>query len=398
MKKLLFVYDSMMTGGTTTALLSLLHELNDSEYAVDLLLFEHSGDYLDQIPQQVRLLPEAKRPSKLHLSVSKRKILGTFLNGGFFKAAWAWYKYRNTPKGNLRNILMHYAVPAQVKICAAAEGKYDAAIGFMEGWSAHYVLSKKVCADKKIVWIHPDYQDSYLIPEVDRKALRKATAIVTVAEKCRKNMQSIFPEFRDQIVTIENIVSPELMQLRAKETDPQINGAQVDLCTVCRCDMSVKGLDRMLQAIAQLRDEQLFEDAKWHLIGDGKDMPKVRQLIEMYKLDRYVEAYGAKKNPLPYIKKMDLFVLPSRYEGKPVSVTEALCLGVPCLVTNYASAHEQIASGVNGLVVDNDDQALYEGLKKLLQDREYLKQLQTGVLTISYGNTEQIQKFYEIVR
>ena len=51
MKKLLFVYDSMMTGGTTTALLSLLHGLDHSEYAVDLLLFEHSGDYLDQIPQ-----------------------------------------------------------------------------------------------------------------------------------------------------------------------------------------------------------------------------------------------------------------------------------------------------------------------------------------------------------
>ena len=65
MKKILFVYDRMMTGGTTTALLSLLSEFDYDEYSVDLQLFDFEGEFHDQIPEVVNVLPKvAKREKK----------------------------------------------------------------------------------------------------------------------------------------------------------------------------------------------------------------------------------------------------------------------------------------------------------------------------------------------
>ena len=398
MKKLLFVYDRMMTGGTTTALLSLLYMLDYSRYSVDLLMFDNSGEYLSDIPKQVHILPVAQKPSRVKgLSVSKRKIIRTAANGGFIKALFAYGKYRSTPKGKLRNILMHYGVEAQVSISRSIEEQYDAAIGFIEGWAAHYVLSPKVKAHKKIIWVHPDYKDSYLIPEVDDAPFRYADAIVTVSEKCRINMQSFFPQYQEKICVIENMVSSDWIVRHAEETEANVDAKILNLCTVCRCDMDVKGLDRMINVISKLRDEGLFADARWHLIGDGKDYLQVENIVRKRELSEYIHLYGMKKNPLPYLKKMDLFVLPSRYEGKPVSITEALCLGVPCVVTNYTSAHEQISSGENGLIAPNSEQGLYDALKRILEDREYLTELREGAQKCAYDSKDELKKLYKIL-
>lgn len=396
MKRLLFVYDRMMVGGTTTALLALLHGIDYTQYSVDLLLFENDGQYREDIPAQVRVLPEAKKPSRLPVSI--RKILRTALNGGLFRSLAAYRKYRGGPKGNLRNILMHFGMKAQIAISRKAEEHYDAAIGFIEGWAAQYVLSDKVRADRRIAWIHPDYEKSYLIPEADRKFFSRADAIVTVAENCKNNMQKTFPEYADRVFCVENIVSCELLRLRSEAFDPAMELADINLCTVCRCDMAVKGLDRMVNALEKLQGEGLLSGVRWHLVGDGADLEAVRHMVEEKQLTEAVTFYGMQKNPLPYLRKMDLFVLPSRYEGKPVSVQEALCLGVPCLVTAYASAKEQICHGQNGLIVENSDTGPYEGLRRLLTDRSLLKQLAAGAKTAVPGSNAQIDKFYELLR
>ena len=395
-KRILFVYDRMMTGGTTSALLAFLQEIDRTEYQVDLLLFDHSGEFMDAIPEHIRLLPEAKKPSRF--PVAKRKILRTLFNGSALRSLLAYWKYRGTPKGNLRNILMHFGMKAQVGISRKMEETYDVAIGFIEGWASWYVLSNKVRAEKKIAWIHPDYEKSYLIPEADRKYFSRADAIVTVANNCRINMQNAFPELKEKVWCIENIVSPELTRLRAQEQIPEKDWEACNLCTVARCDIAVKGLDRMLSAMEKLRDEGLLAGVKWHLIGGGGDFESFSRTVEEKGLGEHIVLYGMRKNPMPYVKNCDLFVLASRYEGKPVSVEEALCLGVPCLVTEYASAYEQIRQEENGLVVANSEEGLYQGLKQILTDRTLLDKLKQGAQCGPKAGADQMEKLYELLR
>lgn len=396
MKKLLFVYDCMMMGGTTTALLSLLNTIDYEQYQVDLLLFRHTGPFMDYIPKQVNLLPPAAMPEG-RLGIRKKKMLVSLLNGRLFKAAFLYPKYRRTPKGNLKFFLFHAAAKAQVTLSRRLDKSYDAAIGFIEGWSDHYVLSGKVNAKKKLVWIHPDYKDSYLVPEFDKSALRKADHVVLVSEDCRANFQAIFPAFADKAVVMENIVSASYIQQRAEAEPVSVRKADLNLCTVCRCDAYVKGLDRVLDAFGRLKAEGLLEGVRWHLVGDGADLPALQLRVQKEDLAEHVTFYGSLLNPFPYLAQMDMFLLASRYEGKPVSVAEALAMGIPCLVTNYASASRQVQDGVTGLIADNSEEGIYQTLRGLLTNRERLLQLQANLFDCSADNTREIEKFYTLI-
>lgn len=100
-------------------------------------------------------------------------------------------------------------------------------------------------------------------------------------------------------------------------------------------------------------------------------------------------------NPLVILKQMDFFVLASRYEGKPVSVTEAMALNIPCIVTAYASAREQVVNGENGLVTDNSEEGIYKAIETIFRKPELRDEYRSNMKNIS--NQEEIQKLYKIL-
>ena len=249
-------------------------------------------------------------------------------------------------------------------------------------------------AKSKIVWIHPDYKASYLIPEIDRRLFKKATNIVVVARSCETNIRNIFPEYADKVRTIENINSVSYIQKRATENTPTVKLAGINFCTVARCDMYVKGLDRILTALKKIKDGGQ-NDFLWHYIGDGRDYEQLKKMIEELGLQQNVICYGQMNNPLVILKQMDCFILASRYEGKPVSVTEAMALNVPCIVTEYASAREQVADKRNGIVTENSDDGVYNAIEIIMKKTRFLDEYRSNIGDIS--NRDEVQKLYDIL-
>ena len=70
---------------------------------------------------------------------------------------------------------------------------------------------------------------------------------------------------------------------------------------------------------------------------------------------------GKKNNPYPYMRACDLYVQPSRYEGKAVTVREAQLLGKPVVITNYATSASQLEDGADGVIVPMDNAGCAEG-------------------------------------
>lgn len=105
-------------------------------------------------------------------------------------------------------------------------------------------------------------------------------------------------------------------------------------------------------------------------------------------MENDIVLYGAKANPHPYVKQCDLFLLPSVFEGKPMAVTEAQMLGIPTAVTHYSSAPEQVTDKVNGLIMENCEEGIYEGLKYILDNPDVLKTWKKNIEceTWSYKN------------
>ena len=250
-EKILFVYDSMMIGGTTTALLSLMNTIDRDKYDISLILYTNSGPAFNEIPSFVNLIKPAIKNSKI-LSYRKRKIIKTMFNGSVLLALKAWIKYKHTPKGKLRQILTHYGMAAQVSLSRVVDEKFDYAIGFMEGWANEYVASSKMNAKKKFVWIHPQYKSCFLIPEIDRKIFKKVDGIALISEDCMTQFLEYFGDFEKKVRIIPNIISANVIKRKAQQDDIIIRKTDINFCTVSRCDIQVKGLDRLLKCFYDL--------------------------------------------------------------------------------------------------------------------------------------------------
>ena len=106
---------------------------------------------------------------------------------------------------------------------------------------------------------------------------------------------------------------------------------------------------------------------------------------------------GKKENPYPYIKACDLYVQPSRYEGKAVTVREAQMLCKPVVITRYATSASQLEDGVDGVIVPMDNEGCAEGIASVIRDEELQLRLIGNTKARDYTNAEEIKKIYRIM-
>ena len=386
-KKILFVYGWMGLGGSTTSLLSLLSNLDYSRYDVDLLLYRKDGPYLDDIPKEVHLLP----PACTYTSNTK-KVWKSLRNGSLVKACLQSYQYAKR-----FNPIEQSAAYMQLSFCRKIEEEYDVAIGFIELWADVFV-NERIKAKKKISWIHIDYKKAHMYPDIDRKMLAKSDVIVNVSEECTKHFIALFPELEQRCVTVENILTKSYIlkrkQLCTPVEHPKLSAESFNLLSVCRLVIGHKGLDRGIRAINQLLKEGY--QVSWYMIGDGQDKEQLTELIRQYGLENHVFLLGKYDCPYPLFSDFDLFFLPSRYEGKPMAVTEAMMLELPPLVTEYASAHEQIRQNIDGFITENSEEGVYEGLKYLISHQEILSVYKKNLAERNYDNDSEIEKIYTL--
>jgi len=379
-KKILFVYPSMIIGGSTTALLSLLNCLDPDKYEIDLQLFRNEGPLLDVIPEHVNLLPEAQ----LHKGAKGRAVkLCKFLLGGY--ALQLLTKGKNWRSGVLGAF--------QSKLLSRKNDKeYDYAIGFLEGWSDWY-LAFGTKAKRKYGWLHSTYANITREPRTELPWMERVDKIVFVTDPCREAFNETLPQMAGKTITVENITDSQIIRKRSlqiDETDSDyqrfVKSHQFKIITVCRLTISVKGLDRIVSAAKELKAQGYA--FLWYIIGDGEDQPALQELIRAADVGDCVVPIGKRMNPYPFIAAADIMCMPSRYEGKPITVTESMILGTPPVVTEYLSAHEQIESGIEGIVVPNQDDTIVAPLKEMMDDPSVFRNMQQILLQREYGNSK----------
>lgn len=387
-KKILVAYYSMMMGGSTTALLALLNNLDPAQYDVELQLQSNSGPLFDQIPSHVHLLP----PANIYTGLIGKLIKGAkgVFSGALFKAQQV---NRKLGKPGLSDQVL---AQFHAKHLSRRNSKeYDVAIGFLEGWPVRYV-AYNIKAKKKLGWLHSTFSKLAPVPELEKPWMKLMDNIVFVADDCRDAFRAEMPEFAEKAVTVHNIVDSTLLRSRAEQTD-ETDEAYVSfrnadcfkLVTVCRVNISVKGLDRTVECARQLK--AMGKKFLWAIVGDGEDLAMLRELIEKADVADCVIPVGSRMNPLPFVKAADIFCMLSRYEGKPMVVTESMILGTPPLVTRYLSAGEQIKDGLEGIIVDNGEDTALSAIIKCMDAPESVQAMRNYLLQHEYGNREYIQ-------
>ena len=149
--------------------------------------------------------------------------------------------------------------------------------------------------------------------------------------------------------------------------------------------------------IARRIVEAGFNDLRWYIIGYGMGGDEIRQKIAEAGMQDHVILLGKKTNPYPYIKACDVYVQPSRYEGKSVTVREAQVLCKPVIVANYTTAKSQIQDGVDGVIVPQDNEGCAQGMARVIGDAHLLNSLATYLSTHDYGNEREVEKIYRLL-
>ena len=391
MKRILFFSHCLELGGAERALIGLLHSLDYSEYEVDLFLMRHAGELMGYIPEQVNLLPEIPQYACLAVPIAQvlksghfGVALGRFI--GKRKAA-AYVKQHGLRENAVSLEYSHKYTRATMP--PVGNGVYDLAVSFL---TPHYFVAEKVQAKKKAAWIHTDY--SRLATDTDSELSMWAgyDHIVGVSEDVAKSFVSVFPSLAGKTTVIENILPEALIREQAKafsaDTEMPADGS-IRLLSVGRFSHA-KNFDNVPDICARIRAAGL--PVRWYLIGYGGEEPLIRQKIAEAGMQEHVVILGKKENPYPYISACDLYVQPSRYEGKAVTVKEAQLLGRPVVITAYPTSSSQLEDGTDGVIVPMDNAGCAENLASLLQDAAELKRLSENCSNRDYSNAEEAKK------
>ncbi len=379
----------MILGGSTTALLSLMNSLDPSEYQIDLQLQSNSGPLLGDIPEHVNILPTAQKYKGLKGRILKP--LRFVFQGALFKAFFA--NLKNKKLGLSPNVVTEFWARS---LSRKNTNRYDYAIGFLEGWSNWY-LAYNTNADKKYGWLHSTFANITNEPSSQLPWMKRVDNIVFVTDACLEAFKETMPDMAHKAIAIENITDSEIIRKRSERIDEADeaynvfkNADRFKIITVCRVTIGTKGLDRIVNCAKKLKDEGV--DFLWYIVGNGPDDDKLKALISEAGVGDCLVPVGVRFNPYPLIKEADIMCMPSRYEGKPMVITESMILGVPPVVTEYLSAHDQIQSGIDGIVVQNDDTSIFDTVLKCAKDKNSVNSMKSYLLENEYGNTSYISE------
>jgi glycosyltransferase involved in cell wall biosynthesis len=394
MKKRLFIaIQYLEIGGAERSLIGLLNAIDYTRYEVDLFVYDHRGEFMPLIPKAVRLLPEIKEYAAINRPIKeivKEGQIGIALARIFAKIQYAIYHKIHRPKEG--SGIFQYVADCVTPFLPSLKkyGTYDLAISFL---TPHNIVRDKVKAQQKIAWIHTDYSTISVHAEKELPVWKSFDRIMAVSEEVKKTFLQTFPTLADKVEVMENILSPTFVQEQADMQEvsdemPAIEG-ELRFCSVGRYT-SAKNFDNVPFICRMLVEKGL--KFKWYIIGYGGDEALIKRNIQQAGMEQVCILLGKKSNPYPYMKACDIYIQPSRFEGKAVTVREAQILGKPVVITRFATSSAQLTEQVDGIIVPMDNEGAAEGILAFAQNPTLQQQIIAYLQSHDYGNESEIKK------
>lgn len=393
MKKKIFIYSyGLEIGGIESSLIGLLNAIDYNQFEVDLFLVKHIGELFNQIPECVNLLPEEVLCGSIGVPMK------SLIPQKFFYPLYSRIKARIMTKvkkitkngvgidyeGNIYHKDILNRLPERNK-------EYDIALSF---YFPHYYVVNKVKAKIKVGWIHTDYSKLYLEYKSTIEMFRQLNYIAAISEDTKNAFLNRFPELEDKTIVLENILPVDYIREQSFIKKVEFDRKFINILSVGRfCE--AKNFDTVPSYVKKLKEKGW--NIHWYLIGFGSDEALIRENIVKNGVEENVFILGKKNNPYPYMRACDIYIQPSRYEGKSVTVREAQVLGKPVIITNYPSAKSQLSNGKDGIIIPLDSDLFAEALDKILRDTNLLTRIKDECKKGDYSNSAVVRKIYEFM-
>ena len=351
-KRVLFIISNMETGGVSKAMTSLLAVLDRKRVTPELLIVSPQGALMPLIPKDVRIYTD-RRMAALTGGIGG---IGRLIRYGRIDLA---------VMSAVRMALMRVSRSAGARLLARLmprlRGHWDAVVDF-NGQHQLYYMVRKIDAPRRATFFHNDYRRWRYYESADRRYFGRVDAIFTVSDVCVEALHEVFPEYADRIAKVENVSAPDIIRRMAVQdvAMPPLSGTVLmTLGHICHRE----GADLIVDAARRLHDAGV--DFTWLMVGAPAEQEYVRQMLAP-PLDTHFRLVGVTANPYPYLRRADIVVHPSRFEGKSIALDEARLMGKAVVVTDFSTVGDQFADGVNATIVPMEGAAVADAIRRLI--------------------------------
>lgn len=381
-KKVAVLLPWLKMGGTNKIALHFMKEL--AEYCdVTLILSQHVGELLEQLPENIHLVIDQMRDFKAILKDDLKHLRFGLLIQDFLY--YARIKMKKDSVDNYR-----YIVRRNDFICNT---EFDCAISY-HGQSPERLLNLlwRTHAAKKVAWIHGDFNNSTQHYRRMERYYRQLDQMFFVSnptmESCLTKMS--LDQSKCQVY-YNPIEKREILEKAEFPCEPALEAGYINLLTVGRVS-SEKGQDMIPAVTRNLLDTG--HKVRWYIVGDGDTRPVVEENIRKYDVDNHVILLGTRTNPYCYMKACDIYVQPSYTEGYSTTICEAGMLGKAIVGTKPSGGiRDQITDGEDGLIVDAAVEGLTEGIRMLIENECLRKKFEQDIQKKSFEGKGEIRKF-----
>lgn len=281
------------------------------------------------------------------------------------------YRYCYADKSRLNSVRSRLEAAAGLTYSMHIKDDYDIEVAYLECGATKIMAASTNRRAKKAAWVHCDL--AHKTTDLDsfvRKAstwYKKFDRVVCVSETARDSFARLFG-LPDKTQVLYNTVDDATIRSRANEGLPgRIQKRRMTVVSVGRLSEE-KRFDRLISAHKKLLLSGLEHD--FWILGEGSERGRLEQMITQNGLSDSVKLLGFCDNPYPYMAEADLLVCSSRYEGFSTFVTEGLILGKPIVTTDCSGMHELLSDSEYGLIVENSEEALLSGMRRMLSEPE----------------------------
>lgn len=354
MHKILFLIESLSGGGAEKVLSTLIEHIDKTKFDVTLCCVVDTGKYVEEVKPYVHYNYILPNPSE-------QKGFKTLL-----------YK--------IKYVLVYKLLPLSLVYRWYVPKCADVEVAFVEGFATKILSYSDNIKAKRIAWLHTDFSHHHwtlgpVFRSVDEeiKCYERFNQVITVSDTAKKAFRAIFPSLKVPVTTIYNPINNEhILRQSLEPIDEELKENDVlRIVSVGRLT-AIKAFDRLLRIVGKLK-RQNYKVELW-LLGEGEKRKELESIILQENIGDIVTLWGFQSNPYKYMVHCDLFVCSSIGEGYSTAVTEALILGLPVVTTDCSGMAELLIDGECGIITDNSEEALYYGVKSMLDSSDVLNE------------------------
>lgn len=383
-KKVLFVIGNLQSGGVSKSMVSLLNAFDREQYDVRLFVTCTENDVFGKyLPTDVKIYTNSDVNDLLSGFHGLRHLLSHFK---FLLCLSSLLRMAlSTVSKSLMGRWLASCMPVVTK------EHFDLIVDY-NGQHQLYYMVDKLKGKKKITFFHNDYSKWPYYYKADKKYYAFVDHIYSISDICVQSLKKYFPEYADKISVMENISSPTLIRQQAEEPiDIQLPQDKIVIATLghlCRR----KGWDYAIEAAKILKDNGV--KFVWLQIGKIIETDLV-EMIRKYGLENMFIFTGIQSNPYPYLRLCDIYVHPSRFEGKSIALDEAKILCKPIVVTNFSTVNDQFEDRVNANICKMTGEDVASKIMELLSDANLKSSYVQYLSTHIHDNSNEVEKLYK---